>query len=188
MPVCPHLAHPLYLPAHALQRDGMLRAYAMFGAPSNRRVPARGAACTASAAGRASLASSSTSSMSGDAHKPLRVPAVPGRGASRHRYPLHGSVKRIQYRGTSGEEVIGALRARHAAERAATIAHGATLEAFDSLRRAQGEVGVYDVERRAADLASQLANLDAQCEEDVEGVTAEMERSKADAVDAGSRF
>jgi hypothetical protein len=93
-----------------------------------------------------------------------------------------------EYRGTSDDEVIGALRARHAAERAATIAHGATLEAIDSLRRAQGEVGVYDVERRAADLANQLANLDAQCEEDVEAVTAEMERPEADAVDVGSRL
>jgi hypothetical protein len=89
-----------------------------------------------------------------------------------------------EYRGTNGDEVIGALRARHAAERAATIAHGATLDAIDSLLRAQGEDRVADVARRAADLTSQLANLDAQCEEDVEAVTAEMERSKADAVDA----
>jgi hypothetical protein len=89
-----------------------------------------------------------------------------------------------EYRGTSDDEVIGALRARHAAERAATIAHDATLEAIDSLLRAQGEVGVADVERRAADLASQLANLDARSEEDVEAVSAGIELSKADAVDA----
>lgn len=79
-----------------------------------------------------------------------------------------------EYRGT--DDVVGALCARYAAERSATIAHAATIGAVDRLLRAHGRVGVIDADGRAASLANALAELDAQHQEDVEAIEAERAR------------